>query len=197
MLQVEQKWVLIRPLICRLRPTGKKFFARAGPLPAAVKFLKAPKLVELAQFQGKYQDQMLWGTYRPGNYFGMNVQQDCAGAGYTPDTQAGQHTSSRLLQAIKKLCCLILEKHCTGARMRQPAALLAGLMWFDPDQPNAAGRIRHTAQQSDGRCPCGEGRAVWQYARRGSRSEALHVARAEQVWMGGSRWRHFWKAGAA
>ena len=39
----------------------------------------------------------------------------------------------------------------TGARMRQPAALLAGLMWFDPDRRAALDNIRHNAQERDGR----------------------------------------------
>ncbi|KAK9809318.1 hypothetical protein WJX73_004307 [Symbiochloris irregularis] len=81
-------------------------FMTPGALPPAVQLLKASRLAELAQFQGEHQDRMLWGTYRPGLYF--------------------------------------------GARMRQPSALLAGLMWFDPDRPNAADRIRHNAQQQDG-----------------------------------------------
>ena len=34
--------------------------------------------------------------------------------------------------------------------MRRPTSLLAGLMWFDPDRPDALDRIRHNAQERDG-----------------------------------------------
>jgi hypothetical protein len=34
--------------------------------------------------------------------------------------------------------------------MRRPTSLLAGLMWFDPDRPDALARIRHNAQERDG-----------------------------------------------
>lgn len=125
----------------------------AGPLPAAVQLLKAPKLVELAQFQGEHQDQMLWGTYRPGIYFGMNMK-DYAVVCCNSQHQRQLTVKAAVLTIAGSLKCLIGGPHCTGARMRRPAALLAGLMWFDPDHPNAAGSIRHIAQQSDGMCPC-------------------------------------------
>ena len=34
--------------------------------------------------------------------------------------------------------------------MRRPTSLLAGLMWFDPDRPDALDHIRHNAQERDG-----------------------------------------------
>lgn len=37
-----------------------------------------------------------------------------------------------------------------GLRMRRPTSLLAGLMWFDPDRPDALDNIRHDAQERDG-----------------------------------------------
>ena len=35
-------------------------------------------------------------------------------------------------------------------RMRAPHSLLAGLMWFDPQRPDALNNIRHNAQERDG-----------------------------------------------
>ena len=34
--------------------------------------------------------------------------------------------------------------------MRLPSSLLAGVMWFDPDRPDALSNIRHLAQDRDG-----------------------------------------------
>ena len=38
----------------------------------------------------------------------------------------------------------------TGMRTRSPKSLLAGLMWFDPQRPDALSNIRHNAQERDG-----------------------------------------------
>ena len=35
--------------------------------------------------------------------------------------------------------------------MREPKTLLTGLMWFNPDQPEALQSIRHEAQDRDGK----------------------------------------------
>lgn len=35
-------------------------------------------------------------------------------------------------------------------RMRTPKSLLAGLMWFDAQSPDALSNIRHNAQDRDG-----------------------------------------------
>ncbi|GLC49260.1 hypothetical protein PLESTB_000199900 [Pleodorina starrii] len=76
--------------------------------PPVLSPLKAPKLTDLAEFDAAYKDQMLWGSYRSGLYFGM--------------------------------------------RTRTPKALLSGLLWFDPDDPNTLNemRARHEAKQGDG-----------------------------------------------
>ena len=42
----------------------------APRLPDVLRPFPAPRLTQLAQFQGDYADRMLWGTYRPGFYFG-------------------------------------------------------------------------------------------------------------------------------
>ena len=34
--------------------------------------------------------------------------------------------------------------------MRHPQGLVAGMMWFDPDRPDALSNIRHLAQERDG-----------------------------------------------
>lgn len=38
--------------------------------PDALRPFGGPRLSTLHQFQGGYSDAMLWGTYRPGLYFG-------------------------------------------------------------------------------------------------------------------------------
>lgn len=35
--------------------------------------------------------------------------------------------------------------------MRHPQGLLAGMLWFDPDKPDALSNIRHPALESDSR----------------------------------------------
>lgn len=42
------------------------------------------------------------------------------------------------------------ETATAGLRMRLPTSLLFGLMWFDPDRPDAIHNIRHEAQDRDG-----------------------------------------------
>lgn len=36
--------------------------------------LNFPKVTDLEHFQGKYWDEMLWGTYRPGLYLGIRAR---------------------------------------------------------------------------------------------------------------------------
>ena len=43
---------------------------------------------------------------------------------------------------------------CAGLRTREPKGLLSGLMWLNPDHPNALAHIRHLAQQHDGASAC-------------------------------------------
>ena len=40
--------------------------------------------------------------------------------------------------------------YSAGLRMRVPSSLLVGLMWFDPELPNAPAAIRHNAEDRDG-----------------------------------------------
>ena len=50
----------------------KHFFGVSGP-PEITPF-KAPKVKQLPEFSGKYQDEMFWGSYRSGLYFGMKTR---------------------------------------------------------------------------------------------------------------------------
>lgn len=43
---------------------------RSSPLPPHLRPFPGPKLAALPQFQGDHAQRMLWGTYRPGLYFG-------------------------------------------------------------------------------------------------------------------------------
>lgn len=36
--------------------------------------LNVPKVTSLEQFQGRYGEEMLWGTYRPGMYLGIRAR---------------------------------------------------------------------------------------------------------------------------
>jgi hypothetical protein len=47
-------------------------------VPPEITPLKAPKMKELQEFGGSYQNNMLWGSYRSGLYFGMRTR--CAQA---------------------------------------------------------------------------------------------------------------------
>lgn len=43
--------------------------------PADVQPLKAPRMLALPEFSNKeYQEDMLWGAYRPALYFGMRTR---------------------------------------------------------------------------------------------------------------------------
>jgi mannosyl-oligosaccharide glucosidase len=42
--------------------------------PAELRPLRAAKLTALPEFGGEYKDRMLWGSYRPGLYFGMRTR---------------------------------------------------------------------------------------------------------------------------
>lgn len=42
--------------------------------PSVLTPLKAPRLTELPEFGGAYRDEMLWGSYRSGLYFGMRTR---------------------------------------------------------------------------------------------------------------------------
>jgi hypothetical protein len=55
--------------------------------PAEVTPLRASLLKELPQFQGSYADDMLWGTYRSGLYFGMRTR--CTSAPLRPCAAPG------------------------------------------------------------------------------------------------------------
>jgi len=43
-------------------------------LPAELQPLRAPLLSSLPEFGGEYRDRMMWGSYRPGLYFGMRTR---------------------------------------------------------------------------------------------------------------------------
>jgi hypothetical protein len=59
-------------LLAVLAAMNLRNFFSGGP--ADVTPLKAPLLKDLPQFQGQYADDMLWGTYRSGLYFGMRTR---------------------------------------------------------------------------------------------------------------------------
>jgi mannosyl-oligosaccharide glucosidase len=126
-----------------------RFFA--DPRPRALRPFRGPPLTALPQFHQGYQDRMLWGTYRPGLYFG-------AGTGMTNEQDAlaaAQGGRAHPLPLVPLPCC-----RCAGLRTRTPRSLLVGLMWVDPGRGDALDNIRHEALQRDGafrggwRCRC-------------------------------------------
>jgi mannosyl-oligosaccharide glucosidase len=42
--------------------------------PAGLTPLRAPKMVDNPEFSGQYANDMLWGSYRSGLYFGMRTR---------------------------------------------------------------------------------------------------------------------------
>jgi mannosyl-oligosaccharide glucosidase len=42
--------------------------------PADLTPLRAPKMVDNPEFSGQYANDMLWGSYRSGLYFGMRTR---------------------------------------------------------------------------------------------------------------------------
>lgn len=61
----------VRQLCSRWLCTSTPCVAHAGPSqPAVLRPFPGAQLKQLPQFEGSHADQLLWGTYRPGYYFG-------------------------------------------------------------------------------------------------------------------------------
>jgi len=59
--------------------------------------------------------------------------------------------SSAMRQVIRSAAEPVPDRFINaGLRMRHPQGLVAGMMWFDPDRPDALSNIRHLAQERDG-----------------------------------------------
>ena len=62
------------PYVIRRFPRFESFWSPRGCMntgaPPEVALLRAPRLSVLPQFQGEHRERTLWGTYRPGLYFG-------------------------------------------------------------------------------------------------------------------------------
>ena len=139
-----------------------------------VKQFPALKLRGLPEFQGSYTEDTLWGTYRSGQYLGMLDCCTCAACSRwewaylcirAPDRlpQPPALSQSFSFNGLLSLSChhwvsgSLAEAetasrchHFAGLRMRVPSSLLVGLMWFDPDLPNAPAALRHNAEDRDG-----------------------------------------------
>eukprot|EP00887_Chlorella_sp_A99_P004738 scaffold4.g4738.t1 len=66
-----------RPATARSGAPQSRKGSGIGPkeeLPEELWPFPAPKLTELGQFQGTHAERLLWGTYRPGFYFGMRMR---------------------------------------------------------------------------------------------------------------------------
>lgn len=96
-------------------------------------FPSAP-LKQLPQFGGDHAEALLWGTYRPGYYFGELCILPCMLFGPALHI-AAFHPGS--LQAA-----MPAPSPGTGMRMRQPRSLLVGVMWMDPQRQDPLGNIR-------------------------------------------------------
>ncbi len=81
--------------------------------PAELLPLRAPKMTELPEFKGEHANDLLWGSYRSGLYFGMR-------------TRCGA-----------RAVCVGRLLHVRALTCRSPKSLVTGLMWFDPDSPDA------------------------------------------------------------
>ena len=115
-----------------------------------------PRLTSLPEFDDDYRERMLWGTYRCGQYLGAHCYSTPTLDEHQYLTQLDEHVLRRTKGWLSKLqtgtrhICTHSSLNAVGLRMRRPTSLLAGLMWFDPDRPDALDRIRHNAQERDG-----------------------------------------------
>jgi mannosyl-oligosaccharide glucosidase len=133
-----------------------RYPARRAAGPPEVTPFAAPSLRALPEFGGAYASALLWGTYRPGLYFGLRAR--CVAPLLrplrSPSAPPGGFGRTLLLSAAWLRPLLTLALRCPPSARRRPAAarrmpksLVAGLMWFDPDGGDA---VRHAALPSDG-----------------------------------------------
>lgn len=67
--------MLVQTAVLGVLVVGWVTWRNAHPqLPRVVTPLAAPKMKELPEFGGSYKDDMLWGSYRSGLYFGMRTR---------------------------------------------------------------------------------------------------------------------------
>ena len=100
-----------------------------------------PPLKQLPQFGRKHKEDLLWGTYRPGYYFG-ELQFVAADAASCNNPAANDVAMLQLpMPAVPTTLQPLI---CTGLRTRQPQSLLVGMMWTDPQRQDPLGNIRYT-----------------------------------------------------
>ena len=109
-----------------------------------------PLLKQLPQFGGEQEERLLWGTYRPGYYFGALL---CLAG-----SRARWHRGSMLLVRGRGVCAglprfsgcaprthdqpAVAPRRGAGMRMRRPQSLVAGVMWMDPHRWDPLRNIR-------------------------------------------------------
>jgi hypothetical protein len=100
---------------------------------------------------------------RPGLYHGSSPRRTCPCAAPRPSATrrpSGSGAVSRRPACAKPAAPTSARcgphkpaRARAGVRARVPRSLLAGLMWFDPDRPDALAHLRHLAQERDGAHP--------------------------------------------
>lgn len=116
--------------------------------PAVLRPFPEPQLKQLPQFGGQHADRLLWGTYRPGYYFGEGATSVACILVSIP-----QHACTRRapVHCWQRQCIypwltfallFSLGGPPAGMRMRRPQSLLVGLMWVDPEREDSLYSIR-------------------------------------------------------
>ncbi|KAI8471096.1 MAG: glycoside hydrolase [Monoraphidium minutum] len=128
---------------------------RGGP--PEVRPLAAPLMRELPEFQNdSYKEEMYWGSYRAGLYFGMRTRRVPPPPPPGPPPRPhplGRRRRARTRPAAARAPMQPRSNTAHARSLARPQRSehgpLVGLMWFDPqDQANPLS-LRHEAQQDD------------------------------------------------
>lgn len=130
-----QRVFVFQASLVKVNPPMSKTCSGATKTPEITPYSKS-KLTHLPQFGGRHAEDLYWSTYRPGQYFGMLLVLNLTHSDTLAPTSLSGITITHLMPP--------------GMRTRSPKSLLAGLMWFDPQRPDALNNIRHNAQERDG-----------------------------------------------
>ncbi len=88
---------------------------RSGADRAILQPLKAKRLTDLEQFSPAYKDEMLWGSYRSGLYFGMRTRYVYGSTDHLDCEQTHRQVHRRPLQDMTCICWLLHAQVAEGA----------------------------------------------------------------------------------
>lgn len=116
----------------------------AGPKgPPVLQPFPGPPLKQLPQFGGEQEERLLWGTYRPGYYFGALLLFGQQGACFRCGWRHAQAPAVQLSTSQRTDGqAMVAPRRGAGMRMRRPQSLVAGVMWMDPNRWDPLNNIR-------------------------------------------------------